>query len=207
MSEFILTGGKPPKEIIPRSFKERQEYYAERWSGIYPYSWKRHYNQIIAIFKLLQFSKIRTVVELGCNDGALAVQTLTEVEYPLWWTGYDFIEAPIKRSKTHPHYKPYLLDRWLWEMDDVQPFDVFLSSHTIEHIYPEDVEALVDWLSPRAKYLIVAAPMGRLSTQQSKKQYMHIMNEGYIWMSDVLHKHGFKSIWETGRWFGWFKKQ
>ena len=91
-------------------------------------------------------------------------------------------------------------------MPEVEPFDVFFSSHTLEHLYSEDVEALINWLSTRAKYLLLIAPMGRKSTPLSPKRPLHIMDKGSLWMAEKLKEVGFKSVWETHRWFGWFKR-
>lgn len=197
-------------EFIPKTFKERQQLYMERWGKPYPYSWKRNFDQIIAVFKLLQFSNIQTVVELGCNDGGLAVECLRELPYSLVWTGYDIVPQHIERSRYHPNYKSILLEKYLWEMDDVKPFDVFVASHVLEHMHPEEIQALAQWLSLRAKYLILIAPLGVLATSSSTPEHTkrsgHILTKGSIWVSDVLLSFGFKPVWQTTKWFGWFKK-
>ena len=191
---------------IPRGFKERQEYYLNKLGGKGDHSWRRHYDMIKSVFTLLKYNKIKTVVELGCFDGALAVKLLNELPYFIDWTGYDFLKPLIDKSHIHSKYKPILLDRFLWDMPDVKPFDVFMCSHTLEHLYSEDVESLVKWLSPRAKHLIMIAPMGRHSTPISQKREVHILDKGYLWLGEILIDAGFKSVWETHKWFGWFQK-
>jgi 2-polyprenyl-3-methyl-5-hydroxy-6-metoxy-1,4-benzoquinol methylase len=196
----------PSSKIVPKPFKERQEYYLKKLGGRGDHSWRRHYDVINSVFTLLKYNKIKTVVELGCFDGALAVKLLNELPYFLDWTGYDFLQSLIDKSHIHSKYKPILLDRPLWDMPEVEPFDVFVCSHTLEHLYSEDVEALVNWLSPRAKYLLLIAPLGRKSTPISPRRPLHILDKGSLWLAEILKEAGFKSVWETHRWFGWFKR-
>ena len=189
---------------IPRGFDERQEYYVETWGHHIDCSWKKNINHLLSVFHLLQFSRIKTVVELGCSDGGLATEIMNAIHYEVEWAGYDFMPNEIEASKKHPNYKAHLLEKFLWDMDEVAPFHVFVASHVLEHLYPEDVVALVEWLQNRAKILVLVAPLKPNLTPLNEG---HIFPRGHLWVSDIIQSHGFKPVWETGRWFGWFVKK
>lgn len=128
---------------VPKDFKGRQEHYIEKWGHMIDSSWKKNLNHFQSVFHLLQFSRINTVVELGCSDGGLAVEILNNIHYDLKWTGYDFMPNEIEASQSHSNYEAHLLDRFLWDMDEVPPFDVFVASHVFEHLYPKDIYELL----------------------------------------------------------------
>ena len=195
------------KDLVPRNFSERRQHYIEHFTFPYTPSWIKEYPLISAVFNLLRHSRLSTVAELGCNDGGLAVKCLRDNSYPLKWIGYDFLKQHIERSHWHPSYKPVLMDKYLWEMSEVQPFDIFVASHVMEHLYPEEIQQLAVWLAPRAKHLIMVAPLGHFETAEHAARSGHILTKGSSWISDVLQNVGFVPVWETGRWFGWFQKK
>ena len=189
---------------VPRDFKVRQEYYTQRWGTFIDESWKKNLNHLLSVFHLLQFSKIKTVLELGCSDGGLAIEIMNSIHYDLRWTGYDFLPYEIEHSKKHENYEAHLLDRFLWDTADTKTYDVFVSSHLLEHLYPEDIIALFEWLNGRVKYLVQVAPLGLTSTPVKDG---HIFPDGCKWVSEVIQSNGFTPVWEMGRWFGWFMKK
>ena len=184
----------------PRDFKERQLYYEHH--PLYRHrqdSWMKCYDYIISTLKLAQPN---TVVELGCNDGSLAVECLGNLPRYVQWIGYDIHKAFIDKSKQHQRYRPVLLEKQLWEYD-LPTFDTFVSSHTIEHLYSDEVESLARWLSKRARFLVLCVPLrpdhGRLHAD-------HILDKGSDWLVKLLEDCGFSLVWQIKGWFGWFKK-
>jgi hypothetical protein len=160
------------------------------------------YDYMISALKLLTGSHLNRVVELGCNDGSLALECLGNLPRYIQWDGYDINENYIKQSKQHPRYTPHLLDKQLWEMNLPQ-FDVFVSSHTIEHLYSDEVEALARWLPSHARFLALCVPLrpdhGRLHAD-------HILDKGSDWLVSLLEQWGFSLVWQVKGWFGWFKR-
>ena len=90
--------------VTPRDFKARQQYYEHH--PLYKHrqdSWMKCYDYIVSALKLIQPT---TVVELGANDGSLAIECLGNLPRYVQWIGYDIHSRFIEQSKTHPRYKP-----------------------------------------------------------------------------------------------------
>lgn len=185
--------------LIKRDFKNRQKYYSRR--GNLPYRWQKEYPMILGALQLMQHSpcNIKTVVELGCADGALAVQCLNDLPNHMSWTGYDIAKQWIAKSLEHPRYKPILLRNWLWKLK-LSRFDVFVSSHTIEHLFPDELQRLAEWLSDQARYVVLAVPSPHIVQGQ------HVLGKSSEWIKEQFKDNGFRLVWEVGGWFGWFSK-
>lgn len=185
----------------PRDFKARQQYYLNH--PLYRHrqdSWMKCYDYMISALKLMP--NANSIVELGCNDGSLAIECLGNLPRYVQWIGCDIHKAFIEKSKQHPRYKPILLEKQLWE-HDLPRFDVFVSSHTLEHLYSDEVEKLVKWLSKRTRYVAICVP---LRPDQGRIHADHILDKGSDWMVKLFNDNGFKLIWEIKGWFGWFKR-
>lgn len=186
--------------IVPHDFKERQTYYEDR--ELWPYHWQREYHLIIAPLYLMLHHphNIKSVVELGCADGGLAVQALHDLPAQVQWWGFDIIPRHIKNSQRHPRYLPRLLDKQLWETE-LPKFHVFVCIHTYEHLYPDEAEQLVEWLGrkcSRAAIMSVPSPHNRYG--------QHVLGKPKEWIIKLFGKHGFTLRWQCGGWFGWFTR-
>jgi predicted SAM-dependent methyltransferase len=80
-------------------------------------------------------------------------------------------------------------------------FDVFVSSHTLEHLYAEEIEQLTEWLSRKTRYVIVSVP---LLKDRGIVKGNHVLDKGSVWLKRTLKENGFSLIWDCGQWFGWF---
>lgn len=187
--------------VVPRDFKQRQEFY-EKTFKTFAESWKKSVDFILSTLKLLQHSNCKTIVELGCNDGALAVHCLQRLKIPYEWTGYDFHKLCRDEQRWHPQYKSVQLEDWLWKTE-VPKFDIFMASHTFEHLYADEVKMLATWLRDHCKYLLIVAPLGRKGS--STTVLSHVLEKGSLWLRDVLESVGFHVVWETGRYWGWYE--
>ena len=187
---------------VPRNFKQRQDFFSRQ---ITPQtSWLKCYNHILAVLTLLSHSRCTRIVELGCGDGSLAVACLTNLhtQQPLEWVGYDISPYFIQNAKRHEQFIPCLLEDQIWNLN-IPRFDVFVSSHTLEHLYSDEVEKLVAWLSSHAKYAVVCVPLRPDKTAVGAN---HILDKGFIWLRELFVRAGFRIIWDTGRYFGWYEK-
>ena len=162
------------------------------------YSWMKCYPNIHAALQLISHPRLPTVLELGCHQGDLAVQCLRNL--PEWyeWHGYDIAESPV--MKRHPRYKFHHIKTQIWNCETVA-FDIFVSSHTIEHLFSSEVEKLIQWLNGKCKHAVLCIPLRR--TMGDLKGW-HVLDRGYEWVTQKLLENKFKQVWSCGGWFGWF---
>lgn len=141
------------------------------------------------------------VLELGCNDGSLAVECLARLYNRCWWHGYDINPYWIKHSKEHPRYTATLLTDQIWNLDFIVEFGVFLSVHTLEHLYADEVTRLIKWLKRQhCKNIIVCTPLGVGAINDQN----HVLNQDETWLRQQFINEDFKVVWECGCYFGWY---
>lgn len=111
------------------------------------------------IVKTLKRSNL-FVVELGGFEGALALEILKM--YPtMQWLNVEIIKHRMKRGLEKYRYKEYVLSEQLWREElDLGKYDVFVSSHTLEHLSNVQVKRLFECLIlNNIKYLILDIPV------------------------------------------------
>jgi hypothetical protein len=179
-------------------FTARQHHYNKvvEWQN----AWTVEYAYILSTLKLLSFENCKSIVELGCADGALASCCLDELSWIEAWHGYDISPYWIENTVSHERYFPHLLETDIW-MLPLDSFDIFVSSHTLEHLYAEEIEHLTEWLSRKTRYVIVSAP---LLKDRGIVKGNHVLDKGSTWLKETLKENGFSLIWNCGQWFGWF---
>jgi hypothetical protein len=95
------------------------------------------------------------VIELGGYDGELAALCLDKYPRISKWDNYDL--DPKGESK-RGRYTAFQLEKQLWEEADILDADVFVASHTIEHLSEPDVRKLLSCASS-VPYLFLDAPL------------------------------------------------
>ena len=163
------------------------------------HSWLKCYPNIHASLQLMSHPRLTTILELGCHQGDLAVECLRTL--PDWWMwhGYDITEPPV--MKQHPRFQFHHIKTQIWDSDTVA-FDVFVSSHTIEHLFAEEAKQLFQWLKGKCRHAVLCIPLRRL---QGDLKGWHVLEEGYEWVMEQMMLNGFKPVWTCGGWFGWFQ--
>ena len=98
------------------------------------------------------------VLELGAWNGALAKLTFDLYkEKIIKWHGCDICPIVVSHSICkHPLYNPILLLGYLWEVS-LPPHDIFVCSHTFEHMNMDEVYKVLT--HQKAKYLVLEIPM------------------------------------------------
>jgi hypothetical protein len=131
------------------------------------------------------------VIELGCHQGYLAKDILSRFNIDSW-TGYDINKSALKRSvvEDERYTTVALVDKWFHEID-LPDFNVFVSSHTLEHMYLEEVEKTIVHVSQLAKYMILEIPI--LEAGQKWKGYggTHTLTCDRQTIRDLITSHGF----------------
>ncbi len=150
------------------------------------------YNLNKALDFFSTFDEPVSVVELGCYRGSLAQQVLAKNENITVWLGYDICSGALDDEVVHDErFKPvYMEDQW--HNQHKGDFDIFVSTHTLEHMTVPEVRAVLDKLDvwcKRAVYL-----------------ELPLLESGKVWRggasSHVLRwgrKH-FRDIFNQGEW-------
>ena len=133
-----------------------------------------------------------SVVELGCYRGSLAQKILEENENIEVWLGYDICSLALdERIVTDKRFHPVYMAKQWYEQDH-EPFDIFVSTHTLEHLAVPEVRQVIAKIKE--------------SCQVGVYLEMPIIEHGKIWAggasSHVLHwgrKH-FRKLFNQDGW-------
>lgn len=99
------------------------------------------------------------VVEIGGWDGGLATWALDRYERVKWWTNIDLCWEALYSSPMLERYAVYCPDCFPWEMPALFLGEVYLASHTIEHMSFEHLTALLEKIPDSARYLAFTSPL------------------------------------------------
>jgi len=185
------------------SFKEKQEI-IQHYHVLYPYQQHHHTGYFRLSFLIIkhEFQSILKVIEFGAFDGKLAWKILKD-NPEIEWNGYDIshvvinkMEHGLKKLKYTPHY----LNKELWELNiDPSAFNVFVSSHSLEHISNKELLELMKWING-VKYMIIQVPLSKDWKNYSGCHHMTFERND---LEKILYDY--KIILETGNLF-WLLK-
>jgi hypothetical protein len=153
---------------------------------------QRHYDATL-VAKAVEYTQPHTVVELGGWDGELAETMLRQ--YPSvihQWVNVELCkEARDAGVGRHPNYTPWLLDDWYW----TRPWypDLFVASHTIEHLTVADLERTI--AATHARALFLDAPLGDKATPWQGSTTTHTLHTGWIGVTQICNRHGYQLAW------------
>lgn len=143
------------------------------------------------------------VIELGGWKGELAQFTLARLPKIRQWLNYEISEQAIKQTACKDsRYKATIPPDFLWNID-IPPADVFVSSHTIEHIKIEQLDKLFSKLP--VKYIALQAPLGDEGTDWAGYYGSHILEVGWNTIIHILNDYGFKLTHSRGEFRGFAK--
>jgi len=137
----------------------------EIWDTLYPKLKQQHCADVQWFLRSFQqlkdwgmdLSQAR-VVEFGSYDGWLAAECMRV--FPIaGWT--EMVPYAVQQTSPEAIGRGVLniaADKPLWEMSDMGTFDIFVSSHAIEHISTEDCLALLDFVCARSQVMLVEIP-------------------------------------------------
>ena len=146
----------------------------------------------------------KRVTELGPADGWLAFNCLSRLEFKSW-TGYDI--SRIMVEKTLPEVKSLgfvsiELNEQFWD-SAVEEFDIFVCSHTIEHLSDNHFEELLKFISPRIETLILEVYVKGNRTDWKDYGGSHILTLNGNDIDAMVKDRGFASV--GGRYMGWLR--
>jgi hypothetical protein len=135
-----------------------------------------------------------SVIELGGWDGALAYAMMQRGDIEVW-VNYDLVR-PAQVCDI-PGYQFVKLEDYFWNLEP-QSADVFVASHTIEHLTGEELEKLFSVLD--VEYIYLDAPLPESGPVDWKGyEGSHVLELGWDEVSSMLSRNGY--LWRCqGLW-------
>lgn len=171
------------------TYAEQQEFHSAIYAA---YPEQRHYDPAYTA-KAIEDVLPTTVVELGGWDGELA-QTMLE-QYPTitQWLNVEICrEAAQAGEGRHPNYFAPSFADWYWNLGPWH-CDLFVASHTIEHLTALHLAKVIATTQANALYL--DAPLHDAPIQWQGSTTSHILEYGWTQVTDLCKQHGYRLAW------------
>lgn len=126
-----------------------------KWDSVLPYQKSHSLIPMSEMFKSVEKSSFK-VVELGSYRNLLGSYIIDRFDAVSEWHGFDINHAAVEDSIEHPKLFSHKLSKWFWEVD-VSGYDVFVSSHTLEHFNFSQFKKVIENVSV-CEYLILEIP-------------------------------------------------
>lgn len=156
-----------------------------------------HYNAE-KLFETIERYMPGTVHELGGWDGEAALELLPRSPWIRSWTNIEVCplaaQAGVDRargSRVAARYGVLCPDTWYWEQ--TWSPDLFVASHTIEHLKARDLEAVVQ--ATNARVLYFDAPLWETPVSWAGSITTHILEVGWLGVDEICERHGYTKAW------------
>lgn len=157
-----------------RSPEGERELYARTYPGGYRHDvWPDHVERVAASVEMIRryASRIRTVADLSCGDGAIVRGLLGMPHFRHAYLGdlngvpsqADWGPLRVQTTVLPPVPLPHALNHL------PQPVDLLVLSETIEHM--DDPDALLAGAGQHARYLFVSTPENEIETSGNLEHY------------------------------------
>ncbi|MHA2112611.1 MAG: class I SAM-dependent methyltransferase [Candidatus Hodarchaeales archaeon] len=148
------------------------------------------------MFAAIEFDNPLWVIELGCHEGGLANYIMQEDKISRW-LGYDInhkaIDRAFEKRKDNIYFTPMKLGRWFYELP-LQPVDVFVCSHTLEHFSDAQAIAIIDHVK-HIEFLLFEVPFEVPSGNWNNYKGTHVLRGSGEDMNNKLDQTHEK-IWQ-----------
>lgn len=171
-----------------RTYREHQGFYSEVYAA---HPVQRHYDADLCSRAIEQINPAY-VVELGGWDGELAHLMLDA--HPIkQWTNVEICDEARHGSAGNPRYRTPILGDWYWTQQWTA--DLFVASHTIEHLTADHLERTIAATKTKAIYL--DAPLPDEPTDWRNFTGTHILPLNWQGVDQLLAKHGYLLDWSV----------
>lgn len=178
------------------TYAEHQGFYSEVY-GSHPV--QQHFDESLAAQAIRQVQP-ETVIELGGWNGELAHRMLARHPPIDEWMNVEICnEARVEgetnafvRNLHHRYLAPDLGD-WYWTRQWTA--DLFVASHTIEHLTADHLERTIAATEARAIYL--DAPLTDDATDWLNFTGTHILDLNWGGVDHLLARHGYRLDWSV----------
>ncbi len=148
------------------------------------------YEAFQAVFETVGFPV--TILELGAWNGRLA-KSIFEVygQRIMKWHGCDIAPVVVlNRQCKHPLYNPVLLLSHFWDVN-IPKHDVFICSHTLEHMTFDQVKKVL--LHQHGKYLVLETPIENWDNYEGG-HILDVSQEEYL---NFIKSLGYENIYSS----------
>jgi hypothetical protein len=197
------------------TYQDHKNYYQAVFNEA-PHQRQYTYDEVSYPFERLK-DKNLWVIEFGGYQGELAHQILRKYDNIKLWDNYEITDRALKyRICNDERYHPIVLDGFIWDYASGTHgipgvYNLFISSHTIEHITGHDFQKLVDKVIRHVDYCIleIPLPMDMSKGVETWNNYdgTHIQDLSYTKIVNILFEAGFTNFQRTGEnswnYFGW----
>lgn len=141
---------------------------------------------------------IKTVVEVGGWRGELADAIFDR--YPgqiTSWRNYDMCAWALEHTRCFDRaYEPILLHDWPWNVD-LAVADMFISTHTFEHMTVADIDSLLPQLR-KYRRVFIEAPIPQSTEDVDWAGFVgtHILEIGWDRLRPMIEDQGFLCVLE-----------
>jgi len=204
------------EEIVPRGvnwnkfreyydsllFSEREEL-SVRFDSLFPKQRYFHKGQFVKMLNMID-GDIK-VVEFGCHDGSLAKETIPHVKNISMWYGFDF-NTFSDRCFSIDKFKFIPLEKWFHDTK-LPEFNVFVSSHSIEHISDIQALKLLKHVST-AKHCLFEIPINDEGRSWHNWGCSHVLTWGRIRLREIMNSLGYDLFYnlDSVGVTGWLKR-
>lgn len=172
------------------TYLEHQDLYAEVHAR---YPEQCHYS-VEHVARAIAATAPRTVIELGGWDGELAHTMLDQHPTIEQWTNIEICAAARdSRPDPDPRYEAPELGDWYWTRQ--WACDLFVASHTIEHLTVDHLDLTI--AATDAAALFLDAPLPAYPTDWRDCTGTHILPLNWDGVDELLAGHGYALSWAT----------
>jgi hypothetical protein len=172
------------------SYAEHQAFHSSIFEQ---YPEQNHYSPKYAAKAIEQTMPVE-VIELGGWDGGLALEMLTLYPTIQTWGNIELCaEAAAHGHQQHPRYFAYEWDEFYWEHGPWH-CDLFIASHTIEHLSAYHLERTIAATQARAIYF--DAPLLDGPTDWTGSTTSHVLTIGWPQVHEMMQGHGYELDWQ-----------
>jgi len=132
------------------------------------------------------------IVELGCNKGYLAMDILKQFKNIKTWIGYDFHSY---ENLGDLRYVSRALSDW-FHLIELPDFNVFVSSHTIEHLSGDQVVKTFNHIVSKAEYLLLEIRIYEDGFDWDSWRCAHVLTWGQKQLKKLLTGIGYRLFYE-----------
>jgi hypothetical protein len=146
-----------------------------------------HFN-VDRLAEVIEERQPRTVVELGGWDGECASIMLAHSPQIEHWVNVEVCPEAAAHYRHHRYEAFCPRDKWFWEYKWTT--DLFVTSHTIEHLKARDLEATIAAVD--AKTLYLDSPLTDQPQDWWGSSTTHILELGWPQVDEICARYGYQ---------------
>lgn len=181
------------KEYDNLSYSQQQAFYTQMVKDHPDQS--QHNKEVVSYFLNSIDAPYLSVLEMGGWNGELAQDMLFKHPNILRWDNYEITHYAQEWSICKDsRYSVNIPNDFIWNIVLPEHYNIFLSSHTIEHIKGKDFITLIENLPQTIQYIYLEAPISLSSTNRdwTGDFSTHILELGWKQITEILKEKGFE---------------